>query len=540
MLALAADPLMAIVDTAFVGHLGPEPLGALGVNTALFAFTFLVFNFLSTATTPLIATSLAENNKRRSGVLCAQGITAASVFGVILVAILLLNADTFLHWMGIAPEQDQLLYDYAKDFLLTRAWAAPAVLLITVAQGIFRGGKDTRTPLAVTIGANVVNLSLDFVLIAGMGMGLRGAGIATNTAEWVAAIVFMGILYRRRKEFGIRQQSFTKVRLQEYIPFLSAGAAVLMRTAVLLGTKTLATGTIARMGTLQVASYQVLYQVWITSSLLIDSLAVAGQALVAIELGRGSIAEAKQVSNRLLQLGFALGLILCLFFGTLGSHGVSALFTDNPSVVKYVDEVFVIPVGILPINAIAFVFDGILLGASDFRYLAQAMAAVTACTVVVLEYVEQAGWGQEGVWWSLALLMVLRAGSLGARYLSDDGPFGTKRILPKNDNSTDSESQDSDIDQVCKQSPNNDEVEQNKLVNDYYYKSKEFYQNGKEDMAGSYGYDQQSYNRLRNGNACVKQANGGHIVNGAQEQSGEDCVSQSSCLNKEQSISSIR
>jgi MATE family multidrug resistance protein len=45
--ALAADPLVSMVDTAFVGRLGVVPLAALGVNTSIFALTFVVFNFLA-------------------------------------------------------------------------------------------------------------------------------------------------------------------------------------------------------------------------------------------------------------------------------------------------------------------------------------------------------------------------------------------------------------------------------------------------------------------------------------------------------------
>ena len=51
VLALAADPLLSMVDTVFVGRAGTDALAALGVNSALFTLAFVVFNFLATATT---------------------------------------------------------------------------------------------------------------------------------------------------------------------------------------------------------------------------------------------------------------------------------------------------------------------------------------------------------------------------------------------------------------------------------------------------------------------------------------------------------
>eukprot|EP01026_Neomeris_dumetosa_P018889 TRINITY_DN1747_c0_g1_i20.p2 TRINITY_DN1747_c0_g1~~TRINITY_DN1747_c0_g1_i20.p2 ORF type:complete len:317 (-),score=36.53 TRINITY_DN1747_c0_g1_i20:424-1281(-) len=218
------------------------------------------------------------------------------------------------------------------------------------------------------------------------------------------------------------------VNVAEYLPFLTAGGAVLLRTMFLLGTKTLATATIARIGTSQVASHQVLYQIWIISALVIDSFAVAGQTLVAIELGRGSTYQAKQVSNRLMQISIMLGLGLTLGFAILGSDGVCALFTEDRSVVGFVEKVFPITVGMLPVNAIAYILDGILLGASDFGFLASAMASVSIFSVIVMQVVEGMGWGLEGVWWSLSLVMFGRVGSLGWRYNSRNGPFGGSEI----------------------------------------------------------------------------------------------------------------
>lgn len=132
-----------------------------------------------------------------------------------------------------------------------RALAAPAALLMTVGQGAFRGLQDMKTPLAITLAANAINLALDIVLIMGLGWGVRGAATATTTAEWVAALAYLGVLYRRRDELGGLEPrlvlgSAVQEALEEMAPFLRAGGAMLMRTALLLGTKTLASATAAR------------------------------------------------------------------------------------------------------------------------------------------------------------------------------------------------------------------------------------------------------------------------------------------------------
>lgn len=132
-----------------------------------------------------------------------------------------------------------------------RALAAPAALLMTVGQGAFRGLQDMRTPLAITLAANGINLALDTLLIVVLGWGVKGAATATTTAEWVAALAYLYVLYGRRDALGglsprLVLGTSMQAAVAEMAPFLKAGGAMLMRTGLLLGTKTLASATAAR------------------------------------------------------------------------------------------------------------------------------------------------------------------------------------------------------------------------------------------------------------------------------------------------------
>jgi len=62
---LAADPLVSLVDTAFVGQLGRVPLAALGINASVFSMTFVIFNFLAYGTTHASAAPSGRATGRR-------------------------------------------------------------------------------------------------------------------------------------------------------------------------------------------------------------------------------------------------------------------------------------------------------------------------------------------------------------------------------------------------------------------------------------------------------------------------------------------
>jgi len=446
-LALAADPLLQVVDTAFVGHAGPEALAALGINSGLFTFSFLVFNFLGTATTPMVARARSSKNHAKAGLVTLQALTVASVSGSLLAVGLLGFSDQALMVMGADPVGHPVTYGLAKQFLYIRACAAPAVMITTVGQGVFGGLQDMKTPLGITVMANFINLGLDIVLILGLGLGVKGAATATTVAEWTAASSYLFYLWNRRDMLGgseapkkmaaLASESFSDL-LVSFRPFFKAGGAVLMRTMLLLGTKTLASATAARLGSTSIASHQVVMQLWLLTSMMVDSLAVSGQSLVAVELGKGKSSSlddqkspmvveldtsgARRVSDRLIQLGVGSGVVLAIAFG-IASPWIPKIFTEDADVEQTILSILPIAIAMLPVNAGVYVLDGILVGSRDFKWMAKAMTVAAGSAIALLATVEPWDLGLEGVWYALAALMTFRLGTLLWRYYSPDGPL---------------------------------------------------------------------------------------------------------------------
>lgn len=405
---LAVDPLVSLVDTAFVGQLGTVQLGALGVNAALFALTFVVFNFLAYGTTPRVGNAVGAGDIDRAGRAIVEAFTLALFAGVVALLALQIFADPILAMMGATGE----LRQPALDYLRIRACAGPAVLFITAGRGAFRGFQDTKTPLKIVVVMNLINLVLDPLFIFVFGWGLQGAAAATLIAQWVGALIFVSILVSKRGEMGIR---FVLPKLKEMLPFLKIGWQMLIRTGALVGTMTLATAVAARISVTAVAAHQVANQLWAFMALIVDALAVAGQALVSKYIGRAERAEARALSNRLLQLGLGVGILLGLVFWGLRPL-LPSLFSDDPETIQTVLDIFVFVAILQPLNGLVFVWDGIFMGTEDFRFLAVAMIVSALIAAVVLLLVIPMGWGLQGVWWGITALMAVRVVTLGWRH----------------------------------------------------------------------------------------------------------------------------
>jgi MATE family multidrug resistance protein len=413
---LAADPLVSLIDTAYVGRLGKVPLGALGVAVAVFSIAFFMFNFLAYGTTPLIAGAVASGDNEKAGQITLSALALGLAIGVVSALVLVLAAEPVLRLMGAEAE---LLSD-ATTYLRIRVLGMPALLMATVAHGVFRGYQDTRTPLWVAAGISLANLILDPILIFGFGWGLAGAAWATMAAQWLGLFLFGALFMRRRHEFSLGRSwpGWEAVR-----PLIGAGRVLLIRSGSLLAAFTLATAVATRQGDDVVAAHQIAVQLWIFLALVVDSLAIAAQALVGLHLHRDP-ERAAAYASRLLRWGLAGGLLL----GAIMAAGWSLLpgiFTDDVDVLAGVGSVYIFIIVMQPLNAVVFVWDGIAIGASRFAYLAGTTVAASIATAVVLVAAQVGDWGLPGVWWALTAMMLVRFATLARWYVTD--PFQNGR-----------------------------------------------------------------------------------------------------------------
>ncbi len=402
--ALAAEPLVALVDTAFVGRLGEEPLAALGVVTSLLGLAFFVFVALAYASTPLLARAIGEGNHSRAEVLTGQVLMIALMLVVIGVVVFETAPTGLVRLMGADPEVEAL----AVSYLRIRGLGLPGILAVTVGHAIYRGVGDTRTPMFVSLGLSLVNAILDAVFIHWFGWGLAGAGFASVIAQSSGGAILVYLILAGRTGLTVR---WTAPRVREMSALIGAGSALFVRTFALVATFTVSTSAAARLGVTEVAAHHVAIQIWSLLYMVVDSVAIAAQHLVATHLPSHRETAAR-LARRMLAWGVIWGIMLAVIFWAL-RYELPGWLTHEPSVVILASSLMPFVAVSQPLNSVVFVLDGIMIGAADFRFLAVAMIGASLLTNVMLV---SAG-SLNGIWWAIMTLMVARFVPLGWRYL---------------------------------------------------------------------------------------------------------------------------
>jgi Na+-driven multidrug efflux pump len=160
-------------------------------------------------------------------------------------------------------------------------------------------------------------------------------------------------------------------------------------------------------------------QLFFVTALALDSVAIAGQAMIGTLLGANRVTEAGAIGRRLVWWGVALGVAASVLVVGLRPW-IPDLFTNDAAVI---DATFalVLLLGLMqPIAGAVFALDGILIGAGDMRFLARAMVANSAMFVGGVAIVNAIDGGVTALWVAIVAFIAVRAVTLGWRILGDD------------------------------------------------------------------------------------------------------------------------
>ncbi|MCU1464001.1 MAG: family efflux transporter, partial [Acidimicrobiales bacterium] len=296
-------------------------------------------------------------------------------------------------------------------YLRISAAGVPAVLVALVGNGYLRGRSDTRTPLVVLAAANALNLVLEILFVYGFDWGLAGSAWGTVIAQWVAAVWFGRLMIGGFRAAGGRLAP-DPVEMRRMIV---VGRDLFVRTGAIIAAFAAATAVAARLGPRQLAAHQVAYQLFLFLALSVDALAIAGQALVGTALGAGDEPGAVAIARRLVARGLQVGAVLLVAL-VAGAAALPHLFTADVAVARQAEPILVI-LGVLQVpGATAFVLDGVLMGASDFRYLAMvSVASLVLFVPFAAAVLADHHLGLPWLWGGLAVWMTGRAAANGAR-----------------------------------------------------------------------------------------------------------------------------
>ncbi len=409
--ALAAPSLLIITDSAFVGSLGTRALAGLATGGAAFGAAVGLSYFLAYATTSVVARRYGAREEREAIADGVNYITLGLIIGTFSGVLLWRYAETLSRWIGASPD----VLPSSVQWMHAAAWGTPAVMASMATIGLFRGLQDTRITFVVTtvqVSANIA-LCAWFIFIA--NMGIAGAGIAWAISENLGFAMYFTMLARHARRLHV---PFHPTHLHGLGEALRVGLPLLWRSitmrVVLMGTTVVA----SRLGTQELAAFNVSLQMWYLLANLLDAVAIAAQAIVGKRLGAAEGHLVHALVARLLRWARGYGALVGLV--TMALAPIAPLLFSRDATVQHLLMLCLLVVGAqAPLGATVFLLDGVLVGSGDTKYLAFVLTMAMCAFLPIAWAVVHWHLGVLGLWSAMLAFLMTRAALLTRRAHGD-------------------------------------------------------------------------------------------------------------------------
>ena len=403
-------PLLGLIDVAIVGHIGDERfIGAIAVGSMIFNVMYWLFAFLRMGTSGLTAQAYGAGRMDEAQAVLSRGLRVAIGVGVLIILLQWPLCHLAFWLMGATPDVERL----AIPYFYICVWGAPATLSTYALTGWFVGMQNTRIPMVVAIGQNLVNIAASLLFVFGLGMQVEGVALGTVVAQWAGAAFAMAMKRRkmrgeRREERGERNDVRGERREErgERNDVRGVNRDIFLRTLCLVAVNLYFTSAGARQGAMVLAVNTLMMQLYLLFSYFLDGFAFAGEALSGRYYGACDRDSLRQVVRSLFCWGCLMVVLFTLLYW-LGGDAFLQLLTSDESVVRAAGQYYAWALLIPLCGVAAFVWDGIYIGLTLSRGML-CSCFIAALVFFAVWFALSPVWGNHALWLALLLFLLTR------------------------------------------------------------------------------------------------------------------------------------
>ena len=331
-----------MVDMIVIGQfVGREGLSAVSIGGDMLHFlTFLVMGF-SNAGQVILSQYIGAGNRDRIRGTIGTMFTVTFISAVGLTIVCYLGLDAFLHAMNTPAE----CFDYARQYGLTCVLGLVFIYGYNLVSAILRGMGDSKHPFIFIAVATVVNLVLDLVFVAGLGMGPFGAALATVIGQGVSFLWAIFYLYRHKESFGFDFKPASFKHDPEVLPkLIRLGLPMILQSAAINFSMLFVNSYINSYGVVASAVTGVGNKLGSITAVVTNALSTAGSSMVGQNLGAEKYHRVPKIIgvSMVIDLAFA---VLLSFLTICFPRTIFGLFNSDPQVLDM--SMTYIPVAVL-------------------------------------------------------------------------------------------------------------------------------------------------------------------------------------------------
>ncbi|MDF0715871.1 MATE family efflux transporter [Muricauda sp. 334s03] len=360
ILGMLGHTFVAFADNIMVGQLGTAELAAVSLgNSFVFIAMSLGIGF-STAITPLVAEADGAKDQAAGKSALKHGLVLCTILGLSLFGLIQV-AKPLIHYMKQPPEVVEL----ALPYLDLVAFSLVPLIIFQAFKQFSEGLSQTKYPMYATILANVVNITLNYLLIFGSfgfpKLGIVGAAVGT-LASRVIMVAFIWYLLKRKKKFEsyVTNFNFKEIENRVMKKIISLGFPSALQMFFEVAIFTAAIWLSGVLGKNAQAANQIALNLSSMTFMVGMGLSVAAMVRVGNQKGLRNHKELKRIAESIFFLTLILEIVFAAIF-LLGRHWFPTIYLDVDDIANQADnaEVIIIAAKLLLVAAFFQISDGL-------------------------------------------------------------------------------------------------------------------------------------------------------------------------------------
>ena len=419
-IANVGQVLLGAVDTAVVGRLGSEALGAGGLGSSLFFTVSVLGTGALLGFEPLVAQALGAGERHRARSMLRRSLWLAAGLSVPLFGIGW-GVGLLLERTGIAADTAGL----TRVYLLTRLLGLAPYLLFVVLRSYLQAQVRTQPVLVAVLSANLVNLPLSWILALGdpglerLGVGPVGLPVlGVGGAAWASVVATaIQLLVLWRAVVRGRPQPSSAVEPGVTWRALRLGAPIGLTLLAEYGVFALVNLAMGNLDADSLAAHQV--AITFAAATFTVSLGVGAAATVRVGrcVGAGDVAGTRLAGGVALLVAAVVMVLPAVLFWAIPGE-LARVITDRPEVVRSTVPLLGVAAFFQLSDGLQAVAAGALRGAGDTRFplAVNLVGHYLVGLPIGLLLAFGCGWGAAGLWWGLTAGLTIVALALMTRF----------------------------------------------------------------------------------------------------------------------------
>ncbi len=322
-----------MVDMIIVGQIvGTAGLSAVSIGgEMMMLITFIAMGF-SNAGQILISRYVGEKRHDRIGEMVSTLFTLLLSIAVVIMVVFLFTYQNIMAWLN-TPDS---IWEYTRQYVITCIYGTVFIYGYNLVSAILRGMGDSRHPFLFIAIASVLNVILDLLFVGPMGMGPRGAALATVIGQAVSFIFALTLLYRHREQihFDFKPSHF-RISRNVIKPLLSLGIPMVIQSAAITFSMLFVNSYINKYGEVYIAVTGIARKLENMISIVSQAISAAGGAMISQALGAKKTERVPKVFFHALWI-VAIPSAIFALITLVKPEWLFGIFTQDPAVLQTV------------------------------------------------------------------------------------------------------------------------------------------------------------------------------------------------------------